>query len=70
MVRHVTLLVVDDICLQRRYLVYSTMMTSSQSSVSELVTIDQAQQIVRAHLAGHDQSIVKSLSQIENKGYR
>ena len=69
MVRHVTLLVVDDICLQRRYLVYLTM-TSSQSSVSELVTIDQAQQIVRAHLAGHDQSIVKSLSQIENKGYR
>jgi hypothetical protein len=46
-------------------------MTSSQSSELELVTIDQAQQIVRrAHLAGHDQSIVKSLNQIENKGYR
>jgi hypothetical protein len=37
---------------------------------SELVTIDQAQQIVHAHLAGHDQSIVKSISQVENKGYR
>ena len=45
-------------------------MTSSQSSVSEIVTIDQAQRIVRAHLAGYDQSIVKSLSQVENKGYR
>ena len=45
-------------------------MTSSQSSVSELVTVDQAQKIVRAHLAGHNQSIVKSLNQIENKGYR
>ena len=28
------------------------------------------QQIVRAHLAGHGQSVVKSLSQIENTGYR
>lgn len=46
-------------------------MTSSQSPELDLVTIDQAQQIVRrAHLAGHDQSIVKSLNQIENKGYR
>ena len=45
-------------------------MTSSQSSASDLVTIDQAQQIVRAHLSGHDQCIVKSLSKIENKGYR
>ena len=40
------------------------------TSESELVTIDQAQQIVRAHLVGHDQPIVKSLSKIENTGYR
>lgn len=45
-------------------------MTSNQISVPELVTIDQAQQIVRVHLVGHDQCIVKSLSQIENKGHR
>lgn len=45
-------------------------MTSNQNSVPGLVTIDQAQQIVRAHLSGHNQCIVKSLSQIENKGYR
>ena len=45
-------------------------MTSNQISASDFVTIDQAQQIVRAHLPGHDQSIVKSISQIENKGYR
>lgn len=45
-------------------------MTSSKSSLSELVTIDQAQRIVRAHLAEHDQCTVKSLNQIENKGYR
>lgn len=44
--------------------------TLNVGMTSELVTIDQAQQIVHAHLAGHDQSIVKSISQVENKGYR
>ena len=38
--------------------------------MAELLTLDQAQQIVRVHLAGHDQSIVKSLNPIENTGYR
>lgn len=45
-------------------------MTSGQSSELELVTIDQAKQIVRAHLVGHSQSAVKSVNQIENTGYR
>ena len=53
-----------------QYILNTVGMTSNQNSVPELVTIDQAQQIVRVHLAGHDQCIVKSLSQIENKGYR
>lgn len=37
--------------------------------MAELLALDQAQQIVRVHLAGHDQSIVKSLNPIENTGY-
>ena len=51
----------------------SLSMTSGShwNSESEIqLTIDQAQQIISARLAGHDQSIVKSLSHIENKGYR
>ncbi|KAF8816448.1 hypothetical protein BYT27DRAFT_7221475 [Phlegmacium glaucopus] len=43
-------------------------MTSSFES-EQVLRIDQAQQIVRAYLSGHSQSVVKTLSQIENTGF-
>ena len=40
------------------------------SGISSVLTTEQAEVVVRRHLAGHSRSVVWQITEIKNKGYR